>query len=121
MDKQELGQLGEDIAANHLVENGYEILARNWRFGKGELDIIARIGKELVVVEVKTRETDFFGNPAEFLTKAQQRQLIYTADAYWQRHPDAGDELRFDVISVVVQKGKSPMVTHFDSAFYPTM
>jgi putative endonuclease len=121
MDKQELGQHGEDLAVDFLQQMGYEILARNWRYGKGELDIVARIGQELVIVEVKTRETDFFGNPADFVSKAQQRQLIYTADAYWTRYPDAGDELRFDIVSIVVQRDQPPQITHYDTAFYPTL
>jgi len=70
----ELGEKGEEIAAGHLLKNGYAILERNWRFGKEEIDIIASQDDELIIVEVKTRNSVFLANPMSL--SASQSSLI---------------------------------------------
>ena len=65
------GILGEEITTEHLLKMGYEILEKNWRHQHLELDIIASINNTLVIVEVKLRANDFFGNPEEFVTKSK--------------------------------------------------
>ena len=67
--QQDLGKWGEDLAVAHLLASGYSIVTRNWRYGKEEVDIIARQGDTLLIVEVKTRESDAFGNPEMFRKK----------------------------------------------------
>ena len=64
-----LGQQGEALAVTYLAEKGYQILETNWRFKRAEVDIIAKLGQVLVFIEVKTRTTDYFGSPEEFITK----------------------------------------------------
>ena len=81
----DLGNRGEEIAEAHLVKNGYQILERNWRFGKEEIDIIARLEDQLVIIEVKTRNSDFFGEPHEFVSKSKQAHLIRAAHAYVEK------------------------------------
>ena len=71
----DLGDAGEEMAALHLLKTGYEILIRNYVFQKGEIDIIARKAKTIVVVEVKTRSTPDFGNPQDFLKTGQIQRL----------------------------------------------
>ena len=63
----ELGKKGEEFAIDFLVKAGYKILEKNYRFQKAEVDIIALKGLVLAIVEVKTRSTDYFGNPQDFV------------------------------------------------------
>lgn len=114
----ELGKLGEKLAANYLTANGYTILARNWRVNRAEVDIIARIDETLIFVEVKTRSTDYFGAPEEFVTKRKKRLLAGAASAYMQQE---GHEwaFRFDIISIVMKLGDSPKLEHYEDAFFP--
>ena len=103
----DLGLEGEDLAAKHLVKSGYKILERNRRFGKEEIDIIARLADDLVIVEVKTRNSNFFGVPHEFVTKGKQSHIIRVANAYIEKH-DLDLETRFDVIGIIINsKGKT--------------
>ena len=59
----DLGKMGEDLAVQYLTDKGYEILERNWRNKHKEIDIIAKDGETLVIVEVKTRQSDDHGEP----------------------------------------------------------
>ena len=73
----EFGRLGEELAVRYLMGKGYKILERNWRTIHKEIDILAKDGKDLVVVEVKTRKTDEYGDPDIAVTKQKQRLLIW--------------------------------------------
>jgi putative endonuclease len=96
-----LGARGERLAAAWYVENGYTVVARNWRCDIGEIDLIARRGRELVIAEVKTRVSTRFGVPAEAVGFAKQRKLRRLAAA-WLAATDARyDEVRFDVVSII--------------------
>lgn len=114
----ELGELGEKLAANYLTANGYTILARNWRVNRAEIDIIARMDETLIFVEVKTRSSDYFGAPEEFVTKRKKRLLASAAAAYMQQE---GHEwaFRFDIISIVMKLGNAPKLEHYEDAFFP--
>lgn len=114
--QQRLGQDGEDFAASHLVENGYEILERNYRFGKAEIDIIARKGGVLAVVEVKTRSSLAFGKPEDFLKPAQIKNLVKVVNHYVQGL-DEDLEVRFDIVALH-KKGTQYSLQHFEDAFY---
>jgi putative endonuclease len=113
----ELGKLGEEIALGHLREKGYLIKETNWRFGKDEIDIIAEKDKFLVIVEVKTRQSNAFGEPEVFVTTQKQRFLIRATQVYLERNKM---ETRFDVISIVIS-GSKRNIKHIEDAFYPTM
>jgi len=118
----ELGELGENIAAEYLLGKGYKILERNWRFGHKEIDIIARdTGKnELVIVEVKTRKGKDMLLPGDLITMSKQRFLINAADAYIRWHANRTDT-RFDVILIYFQNNGEYKLQHIPEAFYPTM
>lgn len=118
--KKETGSFGEDQAVDFLLKNGYKIVQRNWRYLKGEIDIIAKKGEWLVFVEVKTRSTTDFGSPEEFVTSRQQKLIINTAHQYIISH-DRHEEARFDVIAVVVRNNKIDQIQHIESAFSPTL
>ncbi|MCF8309595.1 MAG: YraN family protein [Bacteroidales bacterium] len=113
----DLGQKGELLARDYLKNKGYQILKTNWRFGKDEIDIIAEDENYIVIVEVKTRSTSYFGEPQVFVNKQKQRFLIRAANAFIERS-DSDKEVRFDIIAVTVSREKN-RIDHIDDAFYP--
>jgi len=114
-----LGHRGELIAQSFLKEKGYQILHVNWRFHRIEIDIIAMDGDTLVFVEVKTRQTDLFGEPENAVDYKKQKHLINAANAYVLKHGVLNDA-RFDIISIVTEKNNT-RINHFPDAFYPTL
>ena len=113
----ELGKIGEKLAAKYLINKGYEILAQNFYFDKAEIDIIAKKGEDtLVVVEVKTRNSDFFGDPQEFVTPSKIKLLVKAANEYVISN-DLDMEVRFDIIAVIKNK-TIEKIDHFENAFY---
>ena len=113
----DLGKLGEEIAVKYLTDKGYEILERNWHNVHKEVDIIAKDGGELVIVEVKTRQTNAYGEPDIAVTRQKQRMLIAAANAYLFRNR-LDLETRFDIISIVFNDGE-PVIDHIEDAFFP--
>lgn len=113
----DLGKLGEDLATKYLIGKGYPILARNWRNGRDEIDIIARDGEWLVIVEVKTRTSEYFGEPETAVTNAKQKSLVRAAEAYIFAFDYKG-ETRFDVIGILFDHGKVRL-NHVPDAFLP--
>ncbi len=112
----ELGKLGEQIAVDFLIQNGYEIKERNWRFKKAELDIIVQKENILVLVEVKTRSTDDFGDPQDFL-KPKQKKLLITAMDEYVTSKELDVEVRFDVIAIIKNE-KQTIIEHLEDAFF---
>ena len=78
----ELGKIGEQLAIDYLLKNGYKIRERNYRYLKAEVDIIALKENTLVAVEVKTRTSNYFGNPEDFVTKKKIKLLVSAIDFY---------------------------------------
>ena len=113
----ELGKQGEDIAVKYLTDKGYEILERNWRNIHKEIDIIAIKDNLLAVVEVKTRQTDEYGEPDIAVTRQKQTRLISAANAYlFQNKLDINT--RFDIISIII-RDDTPEINHIEDAFLP--
>ena len=113
----ELGKRGEELAVQYLMEKGYEILERNWRNIHKEIDIIAKKDNVLVIVEVKTRQSEEYGEPDIAVTKQKQTRLISAANAYlFQNQLDINT--RFDVISIVFN-GDNPEINLIEDAFLP--
>jgi|TARA_B110000967_G_scaffold153321_1_gene157705 putative endonuclease len=110
------GLSGEQTAATYLISKGYKILARNYRYQKAEVDIIAQKEGLLIAVEVKTRSTSAFGSPQEFLKPAQIQRIIIAVDHYVVSHK-LDLEVRFDIIAIVAIKN-SPQIEHIENAFY---
>ena len=82
----ELGKKGEEIARKFLRGEGYQILAVNWFYDHKEIDIIARKGDEIVVVEVKSREGDYYEEPYEAVSSRKIKNLVEAAEAYLLEH-----------------------------------
>lgn len=117
IDNLEKGKWGEEEAMLHLREKGMEILDCNWKFLHLEIDIIARDGNELVIVEVKTRGTDAFGDPEMFVNKTKQKKLIRAANHYLEQK-GLSDEVRFDVVGIVKRENQK-IIRHIPGAFQP--
>jgi putative endonuclease len=111
------GAEGEDAAVNHLRSLGYHVLETNWRFGQEEIDIIARNKDFIVIVEVKTRSSNAFGEPEAFVNRQKQKHLIKAAGAYLEKN-GLDLEVRFDIASVM-KAGNSYKVKLIQNAFYP--
>lgn len=112
-----LGNKGEDAATEYLANKGYKIKARNWRFGKLEIDIIAEHNNFIIFVEVKSRSGTYFEQPFQAVTKKKQKFIIKAANAYIEDF-EIDLEARFDIISIVEEKGKF-IIDHIEDAFYP--
>ena len=113
------GKLGEEEAARFLSLKGYDIWETNWRFHPYEIDIIARDGDYLVVVEVKTRSTDDWEHPKEAITKGKISFLCKAVEAYIELH-QIDLEVRFDVISIIA-RGNGFEIEHLVEAFHPVV
>lgn len=110
--KQQVGKLGEDVAVDYLLGQGYRIITTNWRCRYGEIDIVAHDGREVVFIEVKTsRRAD--DTPFENITPVKMRRVIDAAYAYADHHQI--DTWRIDAIVVVL--GRSPHIEHIQDAF----
>ena len=110
-----LGNEGEDLAVRLLQKKGYEILAKNYRYLKAEVDIIALKDETLVAVEVKTRSTPDFGNPQEFLKPAQIKRLVEAVN-HFVNSKTLNYEVRFDFIGVIKNK-LGTRIEHIEDAF----
>ena len=115
----ELGELGESLAADYLLKNEYHLLERNWRYLKGEIDIIAEKDKQIIIVEVKTRSSDEVLRPQDAVTIKKQKEIIKTAHAYLEKK-ELDTNTRFDIISIIIRNGKTS-IDHIEDAFYPTL
>ncbi|UQD55494.1 YraN family protein [Flavobacterium sp. K5-23] len=112
----ELGKLGEEMALEFLRKNGYEIVETNWTFQKAEIDIIAKNGNVLAIIEVKTRSSIEFGLPQDFVKPKKIQLLVKAVDAYvTEKNLDI--EVRFDIIAIH-KEGKSFVIEHLTDAFY---
>lgn len=118
LNSKKLAKLGEEVAEKLLVSKGYSIIKKNFVFGKGEIDIIAKDGDCLVFVEVKTRRNFDFGEPEYSITKSKQRQLKKIAEAYFYVNGLQEQYCRFDVITIVGEREEDLVINHIVNAFY---
>ena len=111
----ELGKEGEQLAINYLERNRYKILEKNWRYQKAEVDIIAQKEAVMVCVEVKTRTSEYFGNPQEFVSPKKIKLLTEAMNEY-VTSKDIDVEVRFDIIAIV-KKNSLFEIEHLEDAF----
>ena len=117
----ELGKIGEQLACDKLVGDGYAIAERNWRLGHLEIDIVAIKDGSIVFAEVKTRSDDSEGSPLEAVDARKIRHMANAADAYMKMHDDLPMDWRFDIFGVVIRPDGSTEVEHIPDAFYPPL
>ncbi len=139
--KDDLGRLGEDLAAKFLVDAGYTVIDRNWRCARGEIDLVARDGHDTVFIEVKTRSSTAFGHPFEAITSQKLARLRRLATAWCESHPQRHEldrsgsnhsvllrrgvggksgtrgVIRIDAISVIAAPGAAPIIEHLRRVF----
>ena len=107
-----VGRRGEDVAARFLVDAGYVLVERNWRGTRGELDIVAWDGDEIVVVEVKTRTGLGYGHPAEAITVAKLARLKRLAGQWLTERAPRAASIRIDVLAVILGPDGVARVEH---------
>lgn len=123
--RRSIGVFGEAIAFEYLLEQGYAILDRNWRCRTGELDIVARLGTSIIIVEVRTRRASGrFGTAVESVDFRKQLQVRSTAEVYLSMNKLHGSQIRFDVIAITLTQIETEParyevveLKHIDSAF----
>lgn len=108
---RDVGDVGEELASQYLLEHGHHILDRNWRCARGELDIVSwdPTGRQVVFCEVKTRRSTRFGSPIEAVTTAKARRLRHLAMLWMEAHAESvRGGVRIDVIAVLLSPGSRP-------------
>ena len=120
MSRNELGKIGEQLAARYLRNNGYKILSQNFRMGRyGEIDIIADKEGVLTFIEVKTRTSKRFGSPAESVTYDKQRKIRRVAEYYLMitGKMSCMPVIAFDVIEIITDGIVANELHHFKQCF----
>ncbi len=113
--RQKRGDWGEEVAAQYLENKGLPVIERNVRSPFGEIDIICKNNKELVFVEVKTRNSTVYGYPEESVNRAKQHKLRQLAQWYWSAHREY-HTIRIDVVAILVESSGMFQVEHFIAA-----
>lgn len=111
----ELGKKGEEEAVRHPCKSGYVIMEQNWIFDKNEIDIIAKNEDYIIFIEVKTRNTNRWGNPEDAVSNKKIKRIVEAADFYLNKN-SIDLPARFDVISIIYDKDGFD-ITHIDDAF----
>ena len=119
LNRKDLAAKGEELATEILANKGYTIIERNYRYGHGEIDIIANDpdSKCTVFVEVKSRKNLEFGEPEYAVTKAKQRQIRKVAELYLFEKEIREIDCRFDVIAILFEDFYNPIINHYENAF----
>ncbi|MEQ9442431.1 MAG: YraN family protein [Cyclobacteriaceae bacterium] len=112
---QETGRRGEDIAVAFLRKKGYEVVQRNFRYRRAEIDLIMQKDSLLVFVEVKTRRDSAYGFPETFVSPEQAQLIVAAADHYVREQQWEG-MIRFDIVAITLTPALK--VEHFEDAFY---
>jgi putative endonuclease len=101
------GKKGEDMAVDYLKQLNFTILHRNWRYARFEVDVIAGRDNMLHIIEVKTRTNLLFGHPEESVSKKKINNMLRSAKAYMQQHPQ-WRQVQFNILSITLLKGQEP-------------
>lgn len=112
-----LGKLGEQLAAEYLLAEGFAILHRNWKAGRKEVDIIAQLNGMVIFVEVKTRSSEAFGMPEEAVNWKKAEHVRKVAERWLERYGSGVKHIRFDILSIFAIPGKSPEILHLEDVF----
>lgn len=111
------GQAGEQMAADYLLQKGYTLVERNYRYKKAEVDLIAQQDNVLVFVEVKTRKSNQYGFPEEAVHSNKIALFLLAADEYIHQHNWQHD-IRFDIIAIIIGLDNKPQIHHIPDAFH---
>ncbi len=115
-DHNDFGKQAEDLAVDFLVKKNYKIITRNFRFQKAEIDIIAEFDNQIIIVEVKARNSDLFLEPQEAVNKRKIRLIVSATDEFLKQRTETR-EARFDIITVLPDEQGKLKITHLENAF----
>ena len=115
-EKNETGKKGESVARQYLEDNGYQVVATNWRFHRFELDIIATNNEELIIIEVKTRSDNYLVAPESAVDNKKIRRIVAASDAYTRKY-NIQLPVRFDILCLI-KKEQSFEIEHIEDAFF---
>jgi putative endonuclease len=113
----DVGRTGEAAALAHYRRSGYRVVARNWRCGLGEIDLVVVKGPVMVFCEVKARRGVGLGGPYEAVNWKKQRKLRMLAEAFLSASGQQASAIRFDVASVMLDSRGNASIFVFESAF----
>lgn len=113
----DLGKKGEEMALDFLLKKKYTLLHKNYRYNRGEIDLIFSFNKQMIFVEVKTRESNYLVDPRMLVSLSKQKQIIKVADFYLKQN-EIDLESRFDVVVIVINNAEKTMI-HYEDAFHP--
>jgi len=119
-EKNITGKTGEAVACSYMEVCGYSILHTNWRYRRFELDIVATNGRELVVVEVKTRSKDCLLDPEESINYQKIRRITTATDAYMRKN-NVKLPVRFDLLCLIKDQHTYTVEKHYEDAFFAPM
>lgn len=118
--RRALGARAEQLVAEHYAADGYTIEARNWRCPLGELDLVAARGDLIAFIEVRSTTGDYLASPTLTVSTPKQRRVARAADQYLARRATAPRDIRFDVVGVIIGKGRgAPRIERVENAFTP--
>lgn len=113
----DVGRAGEALAAWFLERAGWSVLARNYRAGRKEVDLVIRRGAIVAFVEVKSRRGSGFGAPLDAITWRKRREIAHVARSWRRENPGVGSVLRFDAVSVRFRPGGRVDIDHVEDAW----
>lgn len=112
----DFGKQAEQHAVEYLEGKGYRIVAKNFRYQKAEIDIIAEYENLLIIIEVKARANNLFIEPYEAVDKRKIKLIVSAADAFLRENPYES-EVRFDIVSIIRGEGNQLKIQHIENAF----
>lgn len=112
----DFGKLAEDLATDFLTQKNYKILARNFRYQKTEIDIIAEFNNTIIIAEVKARSYNTLIEPQEAVTKKKIKSIVTCAD-FFMNHRNINKEVRFDIVTVLPDETGKLQINHIEEAF----
>lgn len=112
----DLGRKGEELAAVYLVSRGFEVLHRNWVYGKREIDIIAKKGKFIHFIEVKAKRDTGYGHPEDRVNRVKFRNLLRAADEYLALHP-GNRYVQYDILAITFYRDREPEFFMLEDVF----
>ena len=111
-----VAKLGEEAAVQYLSRAGYAVVDRNYRCPAGEVDVVARVGRELVFAEVRTRTGPAFGTPEDSITPPKAAKMSACALTYLAERGAGPTSWRVDFIAVDVRGGRVTQIRHLKNA-----
>ena len=112
LQRKQLGNSGEQIAKDYLINKGYQFVTQNFRTRFGEIDLIFIHQHQLVLVEVKTRQNNYYGYPEEAVNQHKLNQIYRVGEAFMQKNPNFPQSARVEIISITVEKDIK--ISHLD-------